>query len=84
MKQIGGGLIPPKQEDKKFSFGAVFGYGDPKELPATFRFTPLEIKDQHESDLCLAFTYVLYIGAFSCIFLIDVLNTYLFDYVLNT
>lgn len=57
MKQIGGGLIPPKQEDKKFSFGAVFGYGDPKELPATFRFTPLEIKDQHESDLCLAFTY---------------------------
>ena len=55
--KIGGGLKPHKIDGKEFNFGSIFGYPDLKELPANFLVgNPLEIKQQYETDMCLAFT----------------------------
>lgn len=55
---MGGGLIPPKKEDKKFSFGAILGYPPISELPESFLLEPLRILNQYSSDMCVAFSIV--------------------------
>jgi hypothetical protein len=53
----GFGLLPLPDDDRDFSFGAVFGAVDLSGIPAEFYVSePMGIKDQHESDLCAAFS----------------------------
>lgn len=55
-KNLGFGLkeLPPDERD--FSFGSIFGSVPISELPAEFESaSPLEIKQQEDSDMCTAF-----------------------------
>ena len=55
--KIGGGLRPYNPDKRDYHLGSIFGYPDLKELPASFLVgEPLEIKQQHQTDMCLAFT----------------------------
>ena len=56
MEKFIGGLLPLPKDKKDFSFGSVFGSADLAELPLEFRIgTPLQIKNQFNSDMCTAF-----------------------------
>lgn len=58
-KNIGGGLTKLPKDDRDFSFGGIFGYGDIKSLPYRYIITnEPKIKNQDvvpNSDLCTAF-----------------------------
>lgn len=56
-KDIGGGLLPLKRDNRDFSFVKMFGTIRKEEIP-THDFVvaePLNIKNQFETDLCVAF-----------------------------
>jgi hypothetical protein len=55
-KHVGGGLLETPQDNRDYSFGAVFGLPELSEIPNKYRTSePLRIKDQGGSDLCTAF-----------------------------
>ncbi len=55
VKKIYGGLLPTNKSKMKFSFGATFGYPDPKTLPDEYDVgAPLEIKNQGNLFICVA------------------------------
>lgn len=51
------GLRELPKDDRDFQLGAVFDLPTLEELPIDFRFQPLAIKDQKNSDFCTAFSY---------------------------
>lgn len=57
----GGGLLPLPADDRDFSLGGVFGTIDIDEVPKEdFDVCPnIEIKDQHNTDFCTAFSVCL-------------------------
>lgn len=57
IKQIGGGLLPLKKDTRDFKLGSVFSAIDISEVPDTdfIISSPLFIKNQYNSDFCVAF-----------------------------
>jgi hypothetical protein len=57
IKQIGGGLLPLKKDNRDFQLGSIFSPIDIDDISsADFVVAePLEIKEQYDSDMCVAF-----------------------------
>ncbi len=56
LKQIGGGLLPLKKDNRDFSFGKAFGTIDLTTIPANFVVGEPKQKDQGNTDFCTAFS----------------------------
>jgi hypothetical protein len=55
---VWGGLLKTPKEKRGYSFGAIFGYLDPKTLPDEFTIgEPLEIKNQLNTFTCVAHSF---------------------------